>query len=120
MRRRYRPGSSAESKGFRVWCEQGRESENDLRVMLSSPPGGGPVPASILATALDMTFEAEDIAQERPRYSQMKHFRGWKKMRDFCHDTYMLGPALAVAKLRAEHAQIEMPLFIEVDDEGRA
>jgi hypothetical protein len=65
-------------------------------------------------------FEAEDIAQEREKYQEMKNFKGWVKMRDFLKDVYLMGPRLALVKYREENAQLQIPLFIEVDEDGNA
>jgi len=103
-----------------MWVEQGRKSPRDIRLMVETRPGGAAVPMYAVAIALDVLFDAENIALERPKYAGAKTFKGWRLMRELCDDIYRLGPKQAVRKRRALGEQIEVPLFIEVDEDGAA
>jgi hypothetical protein len=112
--RRYLPGWNWEWKGVHVWVEPGSKSPNDIKGMVHVPH---PVPIEMpgLGFQNDIIFEAEDVAQERGSYSQMKTFKGWLKWRDYLKDLYLLGPNAAIAKFRAETAQEAIPFFMEID-----
>jgi hypothetical protein len=101
--------------------DQGRKSANDIRIMARTPGGEWiAICLSCVALQVDMVFDAEDIAQEREKYKNMRTFRGWVKFRDFLKDMRLMGPKLALAKYQEENAQTQIPFFIEADENGNA
>jgi hypothetical protein len=120
IRWRYRPGHRFECPNCKthIWVDQGKKSPNDIRIMVKTPQWGTAICLPCVALQVDMVFDAEDIAQEREKYKDMRTFRGWVKFRDFLKDMRLMGPKLALVKYRGENAQTEIPLFIEVDEDG--
>lgn len=122
IRWRYLPGERSECRcGMNIRADKGGKSRSDIRIMVRGTEKNWiAVCLPCVALLADMVFEAEDIAQERDRYTGMKTFKGWVKMRDFLKDIYLMGPKLALVKYREENAQLEIPLFAEVDEDGNA